>query len=69
MFLAVFKNFCNTTRYEESLALGAQAEEPALLCRIREAYSAFLAAQGCYEEAYEQLRLALAPSDLPPPSG
>ena len=56
-------------RYEEALALGAQAEEPGLLCEIREAYSAYLAAQGRYQEAYEQLRLAQAPSNLPPPSG
>jgi transcriptional regulator with XRE-family HTH domain len=47
-------------RYEEAIALFEHAGEPERANQAREAYAQFLAEQGRYHEAYEQLRLAQA---------
>jgi transcriptional regulator with XRE-family HTH domain len=46
-------------RYEEALALFSQAGKPERANQARERYAQSLADQGCYQEAYEQLRRVL----------
>jgi transcriptional regulator with XRE-family HTH domain len=47
-------------RYEEALALFAQAGKPERANQARERYAQSLADQGRYQEAYEQLRRVLS---------
>ena len=46
-------------RYEEAIARFEQVGQPERTNRAREQYAQFLAAQGRYQDAYEQMRLAL----------